>query len=184
MSVTPRFYSSSELLEIAGTTRKTLRVIEAHGLLRPARHVGTHRYGQESLRRLWLVLLLRRLGFSLDEIVVLLGVGDAADGAGEAARALATTVSRVIRRIDGSIRDLELARDALATTRVTLEACGACTQARPACEGCARSGKLDAVAAILLVPVETTDPAAETSVRRDGPAGQPELVHRVQRRRA
>jgi len=144
----PRYYSSTEMLSAVGSTRKILRASERH-LLRPARATGSRRYSQECLRRFGLIVMLRRLGYSLTQIATLFSDGDGAATAGTAA-ALAKSVTWVIRKIDGAIRDLEIAREALVGTRATLEACAACERERAACDGCVRNGRLDAVSAVLL----------------------------------
>lgn len=150
MSAEPRFYSSTEMLVIVGSTRKTLRVLERHGLIRPARSTGVRRYSQECLRRFWLIVTLRGLGYSLKRIGGLLDADVGAVNAGEAATALTGSVDKVLRRIDGAMRDLEIARQAMLGARTTLAACSSCDREQAACIGCARNGRLDSISNVLL----------------------------------
>lgn len=65
----------------SGVSAKALRLYEASGLLPPARRspAGWRLYGADALRRLQKIVLLRRAGFSLEEIAGLLDGGAARD---------------------------------------------------------------------------------------------------------
>jgi DNA-binding transcriptional MerR regulator len=147
----PRFFSSTQLVGIAGTTRKTLRVLESHGLIKPTRTSGKRRYSQDCLRRLWLIEVLREAGISLPRIATLMAHVDGAPTGGEAASELHETLGEAIEKIDSKVRDLALARDALVTARQTLATkCSGCSKPISDCEGCASNGRLDVVSAQLL----------------------------------
>jgi DNA-binding transcriptional MerR regulator len=162
---TNRYYSSTEMIEIVGSTRKTLRVLEDHGLIAPARATGTRRYTKECLRRFWLIGLLRDVGLSLPQIAVLLGTVDAAATGGEAAAALTTALANVSRRVQATIRDLEIANEALQGASATLTTqCLDCKQAPARCAECATDGKLDIVSLLLLTKAGKT---------REDPTGDP-----------
>lgn len=66
------------LSKVAGVHIETIRYYERIGLLpKPSRTPGGYRlYGQGSARRLTFIRRSRELGFSLDEIRVLLGLAD------------------------------------------------------------------------------------------------------------
>jgi len=139
------------MLGIVGSTRKTLRVLEARGLIKPARSTGKRRYTQERVRRLWLIELLRDVDVPMNQIVTILTTIDSAPTGGAAATSLHTTLRDLQRRIDGKIKDLELARESLASAAQTLsQRCGACTRPPTACAECATTGRLDVVSALLL----------------------------------
>lgn len=151
------------MLGIVGSTRKTLRVLEARGLIKPARSTGKRRYTQECLRRFWLIELLRDVGMPLPEIAELLTTADGAPSGGDAATSLLAILGDLRRRIDGKIRDLELAREALATATQTLSSqCLPCTRPTTACAGCASAGHLDLVSILFLTKAgrSTDDDAA------------------------
>ena len=154
-----RYYSSSEMLAIVGCTRKTLRVLEQNGLMRPARTRGELRYSRECVRRLWLLLTLRDLGMSIAKVAEIMRLRDEAPNGGEAAATLASSLDKVIERIDSKVRDLHIARESLVVARRTLDGCGACERAVSGCGDCARSGRLDVVAEVLLAGAgNTTEP--------------------------
>lgn len=146
-----RYFTSTQMLGIVGSTRKTLRVLEERGLIRPARASGRRRYTQECLRRFWLIELLREAGLSLSRIGEILATTDGSQTGGEAATALLSSVGDLQRRIDGKIKGLELARDALTTASRTLTThCVSCVKPPSACGECATNGRLDVVSALLL----------------------------------
>jgi len=59
-----------ELAERAGVTPRTVRYYEQRGLMGPGARAGGgfRRYGEEQVRRLWLIDRLKSLGLSLEEI--------------------------------------------------------------------------------------------------------------------
>lgn len=115
----------SELLAIGevarrtGTAPSTLRYYDEIGLLRPTSRVSGHRrYDPGVLRRLRIIAVCQRAGFSLEEIARLLG--DAADWRDLAHRKLGD--------LQGKIDELEeaqqIVRAALACDCARLESCG------------------------------------------------------------
>jgi DNA-binding transcriptional MerR regulator len=67
-------YRVSEFADIGGVTAKTLRYYDDVGLLRPARRdsrSGYRLYSAEQLSELFVILNLRRLGLSIDEITAM-----------------------------------------------------------------------------------------------------------------
>ena len=73
-SESSREWRVGQLAELSGVTVRTLRHYDQTGLLRPSgRTSGGHRlYDQQNVTRLYRVLALRRLGFSLAEVGSLL----------------------------------------------------------------------------------------------------------------
>src|SRR5689334_11555363 len=67
-------YAVGRLAEIAGVTVRTLHHYDDIGLLRPSGRTrgGYRRYDEQDLERLRLILVYRELGFTLDEIGVIL----------------------------------------------------------------------------------------------------------------
>jgi DNA-binding transcriptional MerR regulator len=63
-----RLYSVSELAKEVALTPQALRFYEEKGLLKPARSGGARVYTYRDRARLKLILKLRRLGFSLDDV--------------------------------------------------------------------------------------------------------------------
>lgn len=81
MSDKARLYSVSELAKEVALTPQALRFYEEKGLLKPARSAGARVYNYRDRARLTLILKLRRLGFSLDDVleyIELYGTGPAA----------------------------------------------------------------------------------------------------------
>lgn len=154
---TTRVYSSSEMLSIVGCTRKTLRVLERHNLIRPARRTGHRRYTRENVRRLWLLLTLRDLGLTIPQVAAIVDAPDRAATGGGAATELGDTIDRVITKIDSKTRDLQVAREALVTSRKTMTACSTCEREVSACLECAKNGRLDNVSAVLLAKLGNLD---------------------------
>lgn len=70
----PMLLRIGEVAERTGVSAKALRLYDKRGLLRPATHSasGYRLYDGESLRRLMQIVLLKRGGFSLAEIGILL----------------------------------------------------------------------------------------------------------------
>ena len=67
----------SEVAEAAGINKETLRYYERRGLVeRPERSLGGHRlYDDEAVTTLRVIKAAQRLGFTLDEVAVLIDVG-------------------------------------------------------------------------------------------------------------
>jgi len=66
--------SVNEVSKLSGVSRRTLQYYDQIGLLPPSavKESGYRQYDDESLRRLWSILFYKELGFSLDEIGLLL----------------------------------------------------------------------------------------------------------------
>jgi DNA-binding transcriptional MerR regulator len=146
-----RLFSSTELMRAARCTRKALRVYQARGLILPVCEVGNHRYDAAALERLQLIVTLREINLSLDEIAVVLRARDAVTG-GDAARAAAADVDDLIDRINKRITGLQTIKKDLETARGALDNCTPCERPPTGCGDCARDGSLEnQVARTLLV---------------------------------
>ena len=103
-----RHLSPAETAAALGTTRRALRVYEQRGLVSPLRTANGYRaYGPEALTRLHQVLALKRLGFTLASIGVLI--------AGRLARledVLELQEAELAKRRDDAERGLALVRAA------------------------------------------------------------------------
>ncbi len=77
---TGRTWTISALAEEYGVTLRTLRHYEDIGLLEPERHGTTRVFRNRDRIRLALILRGRRLGFSLDEIAVIVNMYDEQPG--------------------------------------------------------------------------------------------------------
>ena len=66
----PGYYSSGEFASLSHITKKTLRYYDEHQILKPSyvTDSGAHFYTYDDFARLQQILLLKYLGFSLDDI--------------------------------------------------------------------------------------------------------------------
>jgi DNA-binding transcriptional MerR regulator len=166
-----RGYSSSQMLAMVPSTRKTLRVLERRGLIRPVRTTGHRRYSRECLRRLWLLVTLRGLGFSNAQLAAVFDAPDRATSGGAAAVSLHGAIDRIIDRLDGKVRDLQIAREALVTARRTMSSCRDCDRPVAACRECAATGRLDSVSAVMLAKLGNLGPEPVAAPPPDDPVG-------------
>ena len=115
-----------QLAQRFGLKTSAIRYYEATGVLpEPAREHGHRRYGPDAVRRMEVLDVAKRAGFSLDEARVLLQRTEAGSPAYEALRELAT---RKLPEVEALIRRAEAMRDWLATATAcsctTLDVCG------------------------------------------------------------
>ena len=114
-----------EVARRAGLTTSAIRYYESIGVLpEPAREHGQRRYADETVRRLEIVEVAKRAGFSLDEARVLPA---GADDGGPASVRLRELAQRKLPEVDALIERARLVRswlEAAAECRCpTLEAC-------------------------------------------------------------
>jgi MerR family redox-sensitive transcriptional activator SoxR len=105
-----------EVAARAGLNASRIRFYERTGVLpRPARVSGQRRYHPEVLRRLAIIDVAQRAGFTLDEIAPLTGPDNRTAGASAHVRALAdrklVELEALIARAQAVRRWLELARE-------------------------------------------------------------------------
>jgi MerR family redox-sensitive transcriptional activator SoxR len=118
----------------AGLRTSAIRYYEAVGLLPEApRESGQRRYGEETLRRLQVIEVAKRAGFSLDEARILLSTGNGGPPAHAQLRELA---ERKLPEVDELIARAQAMRAWLVTASdcrcETLDACGLFDAGSPA----------------------------------------------------
>jgi MerR family mercuric resistance operon transcriptional regulator len=98
-----------KLAAAGGVGVETIRFYQRKGLLeQPEREVGIRRYGSDDLRRLRFIRQAQAAGFTLEQIKELLDLDSGED------RSRARQLARErIGALNGKIRELEQARDAL-----------------------------------------------------------------------
>lgn len=102
-----------QLAQRFGLKTSAIRYYEANGVLpEPARQSGQRRYGADAVRRLEVLGVAKRAGFSLDEARVLLQSPDTGAPAFESVRALAT---RKLPDVEALIVHAQAMRDWLLT---------------------------------------------------------------------
>ena len=102
-----------QLAQRFGMKTSAIRYYEANGILpEPARHNGHRRYGPDAVRRMEVLDVAKRAGFSLDDARVLLQSGDAGAPAFESLRELAT---RKLPEVEALIARAQAMRDWLLT---------------------------------------------------------------------
>jgi MerR family transcriptional regulator, redox-sensitive transcriptional activator SoxR len=123
-----------QLAERFGLRTSAIRFYEANGVLpEPDRVSGQRRYGADAVRRLEVLDIAKRAGFSLDEARMLLQSAEAGTPAFESLRALAARklpeVEDLITRAQAMREWLLIATDCSCTT---LDACALFEPARAA----------------------------------------------------
>jgi MerR family redox-sensitive transcriptional activator SoxR len=111
--MSPKTLTIGQLARQAGINTSAIRYYEAVGLLpEPQRESGQRRYGPEALRRLQVIDVAKRAGFTLDEAAVLL----ATDGNGNPAHAqLRELAQRKLPEVDALIERAQAMRQWLET---------------------------------------------------------------------
>ena len=104
-----------QVAERAGLNTSAIRFYERQGLLpKPARSGGQRRYDEDALRRLQVIDIAKRAGFSLDDARLLLEAGDAGEPTDAELRALA---ERKLADVDALIARAEAMRRWLVKAR-------------------------------------------------------------------
>lgn len=105
--VKPELLRIGRIAARTGMSAKALRLYEQRGLLKPSAHSasGYRLYGPEALQRLMQIALLKRAGFSLAEIGLLL-----ARDAHKAAEVLATRITALEQDLDVKSKALDSLR--------------------------------------------------------------------------
>ena len=145
-----KLYSSTMLQQVAGCSRKALRVYQDRGLITPVRKTGNRRYDAEALSRLRFIVALRKLGVPIKEISALLPVREGQAPSGPVAGVLSHKVADLVRQVSDQIELMRDLRNQLIVARETLMQCTECTQTLQACRTCADSGAIDPVTQVLL----------------------------------
>jgi MerR family transcriptional regulator, mercuric resistance operon regulatory protein len=100
----------SELANAAGVHIETVRYYQGIGLLSrtPRQHGRIRRYGADDLKRVRFIKRAQALGFSLEEIALLLGLSD-----GEHCAETQALAEKKLAMVEGKISDLAAIRKAL-----------------------------------------------------------------------
>lgn len=69
-----KYYTTGKFAKLANVSERTLRYYDKIGLLSPSKKEsnGYRKYGMEDLRKLQKIILLKKLGFPLEEIMIML----------------------------------------------------------------------------------------------------------------
>ncbi|MCW2307084.1 MerR family transcriptional regulator [Rhodobium gokarnense] len=109
-------YTIGELAREFDVTLRTLRFYEDKGLINPRRRGTTRLYSRRDRARLKLVLMGKRVGFSLEEIRNMLGLYDLRDGEVSQMRAALDRFQEQIAHLEAQKRDIEQAIEELGRT--------------------------------------------------------------------
>jgi DNA-binding transcriptional MerR regulator len=144
-------YSSTELIQGSGCTRKALRYYQDKGLIWTTHSKGSRRYDEVAFHRLRLIVALREIGLSLEEIQALLELHKDHDRpAGPVAQRLADEVGDLVRLVRDRVEALTQIRHSLVAAREGMFACSQCDKLLTACGDCPDAAKLDPTSRILL----------------------------------
>ena len=68
------YYTTGKFAKLANVSERTLRYYDKIGLLKPSKMEsnGYRKYAKEDLRKLQKIILLKKLGFPLEEITIML----------------------------------------------------------------------------------------------------------------
>jgi MerR family copper efflux transcriptional regulator len=112
-SEAPRHFTIGKLADRAGVGIDTVRFYERRGLLpKPQRTASGYRlYDEASINRIRFVRRAKQLGFTLDEIEILLQLQDKGGRKAE----VKSITTRKLEQIDAKIADLSRMRDVLTT---------------------------------------------------------------------
>ena len=112
----PATITIGELAREFGVTLRTLRFYEDKGLINPRREGTARVYSRRDRARLRLVLMGKRVGFSLSEIREMLDLYDLRDGQVPQMRAAVDRFNEQIAVLERQKRDIEQALDDLKRT--------------------------------------------------------------------
>ncbi len=109
-------FTIGELAGEFGLTLRTLRFYEDKGLLHPRRRGQTRLYGRRDRSRLKLILLGKKVGFSLETIREMLDIYDLKDGRTTQLRVALSRFGEQIELLTRQKRDIEKAIEELTHT--------------------------------------------------------------------
>ncbi|TDE10979.1 MerR family transcriptional regulator [Jiangella asiatica] len=105
-----------DLAKRAGTTTRALRFYEAQGLLSARRSSNGYReYDEDDVRVVEEILMLQRIGFSLDETRPFIDCLRAGNDSGDVCAPSIETYERKLVQLDASVDRLTATRDRLST---------------------------------------------------------------------
>lgn len=141
MTEIPRYYTTGEIAELLGITRRTLHFYEEIGLVTPSEKGpnGQRLYTGEQVDQLEFVTQLKHLDLPLERIKQLLQMrSEHWQTPGAAAKEVTAFVSEILPLIDRRMRSLQKLYQDLLVGREVLHPCHTCTrQATPdVCRSC------------------------------------------------
>lgn len=105
-----------ELAERAGTSTRSLRYYESHGLVRPQRSANGYRvYDEDELRVVHEIRALLAVGFALDDIRPFVACLRAGNTSGDVCPDSVAVLRRKLAEVDACIDQLSTARSQLRT---------------------------------------------------------------------
>lgn len=145
-------YSRRALARHLGTSLKALRHYESRGLI-PVQVVGgKKRYGRDAIERIRLVSALVEIGFSTDEIRLLVGPPDGASLPSETAKVMGDRLEAATQRIAERLELLQRIRQELVAAREAVFRCAKCERAcEEACQECDQAGRIPPMARTLVL---------------------------------
>ena len=114
-------FTIGDLSKNFGTTLRTLRFYEEKGLLEPERDGQTRRYSRRDKARLSLILMGKRLGFSLNEIANVLALYDLPDGQRKQLVVTRDRLTEQLYMLEEQKKDLETATRELRALAVEID---------------------------------------------------------------
>ncbi|MBA2881651.1 DNA-binding transcriptional MerR regulator [Desulfosalsimonas propionicica] len=107
-------YSISELAEELDISTRAIRFYEEKGLITPERTKGNHRiYDRRDRARLKLILRGKRLGYSLDEIAEMIGMGNFDTDEEQQLKKAYSYGRRKLKEIESRMEELEILKQDL-----------------------------------------------------------------------
>ncbi|MFO7860550.1 MAG: MerR family DNA-binding transcriptional regulator [Desulfosalsimonas sp.] len=107
-------YSISELAEELDISTRAIRFYEEKGLITPERTKGNHRiYDRRDRARLKLILRGKRLGYSLDEIAEMIGMGNFDTDEEQQLKKAYSYGRRKLKEIESRMEELEILKQEL-----------------------------------------------------------------------
>ncbi|MBS0014415.1 MAG: MerR family DNA-binding transcriptional regulator [Desulfobacterales bacterium] len=107
-------YSISELAEELDISTRAIRFYEEKGLITPERTKGNHRiYDRRDRARLKLILRGKRLGYSLDEIAEMIGMGNFDADEEQQLKKAYSYGRRKLKEIESRMEELEILKQDL-----------------------------------------------------------------------
>ena len=111
-------FSISELADELDISTRAIRFYEEKGLISPQRTKGNHRiYDKRDRARLKLILRGKRLGYSLDEIAEMIGMGDFDMGEELQLRRAYAYGERKLKEINSRMEELQILKQDLLTVQ-------------------------------------------------------------------
>ena len=127
------------IAERLGTTVRTLRFYEEQGLVHPRRTPGgTRVYDAEDEQRFAALLVLARLGFSLETLADLAGIRPASRSGEEASHMVGEKLQSMDAELEERARAIERQRADIKRARAFVQGCRGCRKrpVRAVCDAC------------------------------------------------